>query len=64
VVDDLDDGGELVGIWASAEEYDTANLYQSPLAGLDIGVAHYARFVFETGSPRVSIQCRRVVRCM
>jgi len=52
VVDDLDDGGELVGIRASAEEYDTANLYQSPLAGLDIGVAHYARLFSELSRAR------------
>lgn len=41
VVDDLGNDGESAGVWSSAEEDDTADLDQSPLACLDVCVAHY-----------------------
>lgn len=41
VVDDLDDSGELLGVRTGAEEDDTADLDESPLAGFDVCVAHF-----------------------
>ena len=41
VVDDLDNSGELLGVDAGAEEDDTADLDESPLAGFDVCVAHF-----------------------
>ena len=54
VVDDLDNGSELAGVWASGEENDTADLDQSPLGRLDLSVTHYARCVVRSEEWRVS----------
>ena len=41
VVDDLNNSGELLSVDAGAEEDDTADLDESPLAGLDVCVTHF-----------------------
>jgi len=41
VVDDLNNGSELVLVWSSGEKDNTANLDQSPCASLDLCVTHY-----------------------
>ena len=41
MVDDLDNSGELLSVGTGAEEDDTADLDESPLAGLDVCVTHF-----------------------
>lgn len=41
MVDDLNNSGELLSVDAGAEEDDTADLDESPLAGLDVCVTHF-----------------------
>jgi len=50
VVDDLDNSGELLGVDAGAEEDDTADLDESPLAGLDVCVTHFDCLFWRVGS--------------
>lgn len=53
VVDDLDNSGELLGVDAGAEEDDTADLDESPLAGLDVCVTHFDCLFWRVGSERI-----------
>ena len=50
VVDDLDNSGELLSVDAGAEEDDTADLDESPLAGLDVCVTHFDCLFWRVGS--------------
>jgi hypothetical protein len=50
VVDDLDNSSELLGVDAGAEEDDTADLDESPLAGLDVCVTHFNCVFWRVGS--------------
>ena len=50
MVDDLDDSGELLGVRTGAEEDDTADLDESPLAGLDVCVTHFDCLFWRVGS--------------
>jgi hypothetical protein len=41
VVDDLDDGGQAVGVGAFHEQHHAAQLHQLPLGSLDLDLRHY-----------------------
>ena len=49
VIDYLNDDGESASVWAMAEENDTANFYQSPLACCYVCVTHFTgcRWILE-----------------
>lgn len=65
VVDDLDNSGELLSVGTGAEEDDTADLDESPLAGLDVCVTHFDCLFWRVGSDELfqKLMMRQRLQC-